>query len=107
MLSRPDPTRLGVVSERSFDILWSDQQIDISKDGHGATKTAASNGYVPMHPVMAQYSRSRARRAPEIDDSVSACGNICVRLQSALESDLQKDNASVFTTCDTALALGW
>ncbi len=48
-----------IISLRWSDILWSDGQIRISKrwakGEDGETKTAASNGYVPMHPVLAQY----------------------------------------------------
>ena len=48
-----------MVSLRWSDLLWSDGQIRISKrwakGEDGDTKTAASNGYVPMHPVLAEY----------------------------------------------------
>jgi integrase len=44
-----------IISLRWSDVLWSDGQIRISKrwakGEDGETKTAASNGYVPMHPV--------------------------------------------------------
>jgi integrase len=48
-----------IVSLRWSDILWSDEQIRVSrrwaKGQDGATKTAASNGYAPMDPILAQY----------------------------------------------------
>jgi len=48
-----------IISLRWSDLLWSDGQIRISKrwakGEDGDTKTAASNGYVPMHPVLAEY----------------------------------------------------
>ena len=48
-----------IISLRWSDLLWSDGQIRISKrwakGKDGETKTAASNGYVPMHPVLAEY----------------------------------------------------
>ena len=53
-----------------------DGQIRISKrwakGADGATKTAASNGYVPIHPVLAQYLKEWRARSPysEVDDFV-------------------------------------
>ena len=56
-----------IVSLRWSDILWSDGQIRISKrwakGEDGETKTAASNGYVPMHPVLAEYLKEWRARA--------------------------------------------
>jgi len=49
-----------IVSLRWSDILWTDEQIRVSKrwakGQDGETKTEASNGYVPMHPALAAYS---------------------------------------------------
>jgi integrase len=48
-----------IISLRWSDALWDEGQIRISKrwakGADGDTKTAASNGYVPMHPVLARY----------------------------------------------------
>lgn len=63
-----------IVSLRWSDILWSDGQIRISKrwakGEDGETKTAASDGYVPMHPVLAEYLKEwRAQSASsKVDD---------------------------------------
>ncbi len=57
-----------IVSLRWLDILWSDQQIRKSKRWakrqDGETKTAASNGYVPLHPVLAEYLKKWQMRTP-------------------------------------------
>jgi len=57
-----------IISLRWSDILWSDGQIRISKrwakGEDGETKTAASNGYVPMHPVLAQYLKEWRALSP-------------------------------------------
>jgi len=65
-----------IISLRWSDILWSDGQIRISKrwakGEDGETKTAASNGYVPMHPVLAQYLKEWRAQSPhsKVDDFV-------------------------------------
>ncbi len=65
-----------IISLRWSDILWSDRQIRISKrwakGEDGETKTAASNGYVPMHPVLAQYLKEWRAQSPysKVDDFV-------------------------------------
>jgi integrase len=65
-----------IISLRWSDILWSDEQIRISKrwakGEDGETKTAASNGYVPMHPVLAQYLKDWRAQSPhsKVDDFV-------------------------------------
>lgn len=57
-----------IISLRWSDILWNDRQIRISKrwakGEDGETKTAASNGYVPMHPVLAQYLKEWRAQSP-------------------------------------------
>jgi integrase len=57
-----------IISLRWSDILWSDGQIRVSKrwakGEDGETKTAASNGYVPMHPVLAQYLEDWRAQSP-------------------------------------------
>jgi integrase len=63
-----------IVSLRWSDILWNDGQIRISKrwakGEDGETKTAASNGYVPMHPVLAEYLKEWRAQSPysKVDD---------------------------------------
>jgi integrase len=65
-----------IVSLRWSDILWSDRQIRISKrwakGEDGETKTAAANGYVPMHPVLAEYLKEWRKQSPyaKVDDFV-------------------------------------
>jgi integrase len=65
-----------IVSLRWSDILWSDGQVRISKrwakGEDGETKTAASNGYVPMHPVLAEYLNEWRAQSPyaKVDDFV-------------------------------------
>jgi len=65
-----------IVSQRWSDILWSDRQIRISKrwakGADGDTKTAASNGYVPLHPVLAEYLKHWRTQTPhsKVDDFV-------------------------------------
>jgi len=57
-----------LVSLRWSDILWSDGQIRISKrwakGEDGETKTAASDGYVPLHPVLAEYLNDWRTQSP-------------------------------------------
>ncbi len=57
-----------IISLRWSDILWSDGQIRISKRWakaeDGETKTAASNGYVPMHPILAEYLKEWREQSP-------------------------------------------
>ena len=57
-----------IVSLRWSDILWNDGQIRISKrwakGEDGETKTAASNDYVLMHPVLAEYLKEWRAQSP-------------------------------------------
>ena len=50
------------------DVLWNEGRIRISKrwaqGKDGATKTEASDGYVPLHPVLAAHLRSWRHKAP-------------------------------------------
>jgi integrase len=43
-----------------------------AKGADGETKTAASNGYVPMHPALAQYLKEWREQSPhsKVDDFV-------------------------------------
>jgi integrase len=65
-----------IISLRWSDILWSDGQIRISKrwakGADGETKTAASNGHVPMHPILAEYLKEWRAQSPysKVDDFV-------------------------------------
>src|SRR5260370_27625562 len=50
------------------DVLWNEGRILISKRSaqgkDGATKTEASDGFVPLHPVLAAYLRSWRNQSP-------------------------------------------
>jgi integrase len=65
-----------IVSLHWPDILWSDRQNRISKRWakgvDGDTKTAASNGYVALHPVLAEYLEDWRTQTPhsKVDDFV-------------------------------------
>ena len=88
-----------IVSLRWSDILWTDEQIRVSKrwakGQDGATKTAASNGYVPMHPVLAQYLKEWRAQSPysKIDDfvfpSLIKDGKVPVRASTFVQDHLR------------------
>src|SRR5260370_15550331 len=65
------------------DVLWNEGRIRISKhwatgaDGH--TKTASSDGFVPLHPVLAAYLRSWRNQSPYAKDGDSVFPSIKVR----------------------------
>ena len=61
-----------ILALRWADVLWGEERIRVSKrwakGKDGETKTDASDGYVPLHPVLAGHlrawhSRRRTRRA--------------------------------------------
>jgi integrase len=60
-----------IISLRWSDILWSDGQIGISKrwakGEDGGTKTAASNGYVPMQSGTGAVSEGMAGAEPILE----------------------------------------
>jgi integrase len=54
------------------DLLWEEGRIPVSKrwaqGKDGETKTEASDGYVPLHPVLAAHLRSWREQSPHIKD---------------------------------------
>jgi integrase len=58
---------------RWADILWLEERIRVSKRGmkgmDGETKTEASNGYVPLHPVLANHLRHWRSQTPHKKDT--------------------------------------
>jgi integrase len=54
------------------DVLWNEGRIQISKrwaqGKDGATKTEASDGYVPLHPVLAAHLHSWRKQSPYAKD---------------------------------------
>jgi integrase len=55
---------------RWHDIRWHENRIRVSKrwaGGDGETKTDASNGYVPMHPLLAEHLRGWHRQSPHAE----------------------------------------
>jgi integrase len=54
------------------DVLWNEGRIRIStrwaQGKDGATKTEASDGYVPLHPVLAAHLRSWRKQSPYAKD---------------------------------------
>jgi integrase len=61
-----------VLALRWADILWDEARIRVSKrwaNGQdGKTKTDASDGYVPLHPVLAEHLREWRERSPHSKD---------------------------------------
>jgi len=62
-----------MLSLRWADVLWEERRIRISKrwakGEDGETKTDASDGYVPMHPVLAAYLRTWRKETPHARDA--------------------------------------
>ena len=65
-----------ILALRWSDVLWGEGRIGISKrwakGEDGETKTDASDGYVPLHPVLAGHLRAWQRQTPHVktDDFV-------------------------------------
>ena len=88
-----------IISLRWSDLLWSDGQIRISKrwakGEDGETKTTASNGYVPMHPVLAQYLKEWRAQSPysTLDDfifpSLVKDGKVPIRASTFVQDHLR------------------
>ncbi len=57
-----------ILALRWVDVLWSEGRIRVSKrwakGEDGETKTDASDGYVPLHPVLAGHLRAWQRQTP-------------------------------------------
>jgi integrase len=62
-----------ILALRWADILWLEERIRVSKRWvkgmDGETKTEASDGYVPLHPVLANYLRQWRSQTPHEKDT--------------------------------------
>lgn len=62
-----------ILALRWADILWEEKRIRVSKrwaDGKdGQTKTDASDGYVPLHSILAQHLQEWKARTPHRKDT--------------------------------------
>jgi len=61
-----------IIALRWHDILWDEARIRVSKrwaGSDGATKTNASDGYVPLHPLLAEHLRDWRERSPYSNSS--------------------------------------
>jgi len=62
-----------ILALRWSDILWAEGRIRISKrwakGEDGETKTEASDGFVPMHPVLATHLRAWQKETPHAKDT--------------------------------------
>jgi integrase len=56
-----------IIALRWHDILWDEERIRVSKrwaGSDGATKTDASNGFVPLHPLLAEHLHDWREHSP-------------------------------------------
>jgi integrase len=57
-----------ILALRWMDLLWNEGRIRVSKrwakGADGETKTEASDGYVPLHPILAAHLRSWREQGP-------------------------------------------
>jgi integrase len=62
-----------ILALRWSDVLWDEGRIRVSKrwakGEDGETKTESSDGYVPMHPVLANHLRTWHRQTPHAKDT--------------------------------------
>ncbi len=62
-----------ILALRWSDILWEEARIRVSKrwakGNDGQTKTDASDGYVPLHPLLAEHLRDWHERSPHSGDT--------------------------------------
>jgi integrase len=62
-----------ILALRWDDILWDEEEIRVSKrwskGKEGPTKTDASDGHVPLHPLLAEHLRYWKERTPYASDS--------------------------------------
>lgn len=75
-----------ILALRWSDLLWNEGRIRISKrwakGRDGETKTQASDGYVPLHPILTAHLRAWRKQSPHSDDgdfvfpSLRACGRV-------------------------------
>jgi integrase len=116
-----------ILALRWSDILWGEGRIRISKrwakGEDGETKTDASDGYVPLHPVLAGYLRVAKTDAAcegngfcfSVDEGQGQKPLSMLLLLSLTICDRQRKQpvcrsrtagGSGFTTCGTAEAIG-
>jgi integrase len=61
-----------ILALRWRDLLWNEGRIRVSKrwakGEDGETKTEASDGYVPLHPILAAHLRSWREQSPYVKD---------------------------------------
>jgi len=84
--SAADTATKDMLALRWSDLLWEEGRIRISKcwaNGEdGETKTERSNGYVPLHTVLARFLRARRAQTPFASDgdfvfpSLKAAGRV-------------------------------
>jgi integrase len=75
-----------ILALRWSDLLWNEGRIRISKrwakGRDGDTKTEASDGYVPLHPILIAHLRTWREQSPHAKDgdfvfpSLRACGRV-------------------------------
>jgi integrase len=61
-----------ILALRWYDVRWPENRIRVSKrwaGGDGETKTAVSDGYVPMHPALAVHLRQWQSETPYGDEA--------------------------------------
>jgi integrase len=105
---------------RWADMLWHEERIRVlkrwAKAEDGETRTDASDGYVPLHPVLAGHLRGWQQQTPHAKPtdfafpSIKAKGRkplyastfICDRPQRKPECISKPVKGSDFTTCVTA-----
>ena len=88
-----------ILALRWTDVLWGEGRIRISKrwakGEDGETKTDASDGYVPMHPVLAEHLRTWRQQSPHAKDtdfvfpSVTADGEVPLNACSFVKKHLR------------------
>jgi len=88
-----------ILALRWADILWKEERIRVSKrwvkGKDGETKTEASDGYVPLHPVLAHYLHQWHSQTPHMKDmdfvfpSFKAYGRVPVSSSSFVADHLR------------------
>jgi integrase len=116
-----------ILALRWYDIRWAENRIRVSKrwsGGDGETKTESSDGFVPMHPLLAAQLREWRANSPftqetdfvfpslKMNGKVPLSASIFVQdyLRAAAISvgiQLEKGNGSACITFGTACQTGW
>jgi integrase len=88
-----------ILAVRWDDVLWGEGRIRISKrwakGQDGETKTEASDGYVPLHPLLAQHLRDWHRQSPYakgkdfVFPSLTADGRVPLNASSFVKNHLR------------------